>query len=253
MRAYTLPEARDSVRRRLGVPVAKDVGGAVGEPANMPFPSNGNINDVLNEELARLDTFKRLMPKRDYAIVLSPVSSGFRGPMEVPLDDDQWQPKPGEGGIIELFSAGWQTGTNPSSWQPLNVSTRAQSEYDRVSYLNDMPSTPSDVWIDRRVLFVYPAVNVSGTVKINAREGVGDWTDDTGALAYLPPNLQPALFDMVAVEIANQHAGDTEMARRLQILMPMGEVGRQRIMAWAANENPGNQRGMRPSRYRRQR
>ena len=217
----------------------------------MPSPTNAEITLTANAQLGDLDAHAHLMPILSYRLLLHAQASTMTGPMQIPIDNDEWQPGIGVGGLLELFTAGWVLGTTNAYFQPLDVTTRAQVEFLHNGYLSDTPSEPRYVWMDRGWLFVYPAVQSEGYLSINAREGVGDWLDDSEPLRYIPPTYQSGFADMVACKRAEGTPDDAEMAKRLQTLVPRAAVARQRIMTWAANQNRGSMHGMRPAPYRR--
>jgi hypothetical protein len=243
MQAMTLPDVRDAVRIALGLPIALDTpGGAPGDPGSMPRPNNALINRVFNLELAKLDGLKPLSPKRNYTLPIAAVSGHF-GPLEVSLNNDGWQPRPGYAGLMQLYSAWWQYGATQGNAQPITVTTRAQLEVEYRGNTTEREGQPLFAWMDHTLLFVYPAPQVSGSLLILAREGVAGVSDDSEIITALPANVLAAFCDIGALKIAKATPDDVEMRTRAQMLEPEAAVARGIVARWVSAQNAGNKHG----------
>ena len=103
MHALCPPEFRDLVRIALGRPI----GSTSGEPGTMPSPTNAEITLTANAQLGDLDAHAHLMPILSYRLLLHAQASTMTGPMQIPIDNDEWQPGLGRVPSMSMKRPSW--------------------------------------------------------------------------------------------------------------------------------------------------
>ena len=208
MRLMTRAQYRDAIRRDMGLPVASDKGGPVGDPASThPRPTN----DVLNQKLS--DAVEMFNLEGGFSVAVNiPVTVAAQtadGPYAVALWTLGAASDMQQGAVYEVRRVAWDDGSgNRLRLQPLS---RDSMDRNRREWENTPPATPTGFWIEGNQLYVSPAPAAAGTLYLYAGTGVMDFDSDSDILESFPAALQTGIEYLTVALVASSMPTDPEM------------------------------------------
>lgn len=203
----TRAQFRDAIRRDMGLPVASDKGGKIGDPASThPRPANFLIDQKLTDAVERFNLEGGFAVANNVAVTVAAQTAN--GPYAVPLWTLGASMGMQQGATYEVRRVSWDDGSGnrlrlqPSSPEALD---RVRREVD-----NTPPANPTHYWIEGNILYVEPAPASAGTLYLKTGTGVLDFEDDNDILESFPANLQVGIEYLTVVLVALSQPSDPE-------------------------------------------
>lgn len=220
MRIMTRAEFRDAIRRDMGLPVASDKGGKVGDPAGThPRPANGLIDQKLSDAVERFNLAASFAVAQNVAVAIPAQTTN--GPYAIPLWTLGASAGMPQGATIDVRRVSWDDGggnklrLTPASAEAMG---RARREGD-----NTPPGSPTSFWIEGNILYLASAPSAAGTLYLKVGTGVVDFDDDGDVLESFPGALQVGIEYLAVVLIALSQPSDPEMQVLAAAYQPQAE------------------------------
>lgn len=230
----TLAEVRDRVRRLLGVVPAVDTlmaGAAAGDNVSwQPHPSNALLNQCIEKACACVSVEAKVTD--DGAPLLVDVDAQTEdGPYEVKLGELEGY----RAGALNTVKSCWWHTTDGGDYflTPTTFYSRERS------VLRDWarpPGMPYWYAVEDYRLWLIPAPDTAGQVRIRAGFGMIAPTQDAQDFRGLPNDYMQYLIDIAALEVAMAMPGDTEMQQRIQILSAKRQLAIEMIARWYGSD-----------------
>lgn len=208
MRVMTLAQYRDAIRIDMGLPVASERGGKVGDPApTHPRPTNKVINQKLNDAVEKFNLEGGFTVANNVAVSISAQTAN--GPYSFSLWTLGADAAMRQGTTYEVRRVRWDDGSgNRLRVEPASIEAmdRARREVD-----NTPPAIPTCFWIEGNLLYISPAPASAGTLYVKVGTGVVDFDDDGDILESFPASVQPGIEYLAVELIALSQPSDPEM------------------------------------------
>lgn len=230
-------EMRDHVRRLLGIrpPIdTSDPDAKPGdEPLQQPYPHNALINQVIRSTAALLNATLGIVIDGTVREEHIPAQTA-NGPYQhrVGFEDDY--------GVLEAW---W----NDALLTPI---TFVDLDRQGVVWPAEPPSTPRYVIVEGMSLYLFPAPNAAGTLKLRCQRGMSGPISDTDTFHHLPQEFHELIMYLVVVELADSLADDIEMATRARAFTEKARVAVDAIARWVNTQNMRYQQSMTALPYR---
>jgi hypothetical protein len=206
MQAMTRAQMRDAIRLEMGLPIAKSRGGNVGDPAKThPRPTNDLINQKLDDALSMIAR------ESGFSVVSSLTQAVSAQTANGAYSVSLWSfgvPTVKQGSSDQVRRVSWYNG---ETWEMLTPSSREAMDRDNRDWDNTPPSVPQWWWVEGNNLFIAPAPEAAGTLKINAGVGVMGYDTDNAFIEELPATLLPAVRVVAVQMIGLSDPTDPEM------------------------------------------
>jgi hypothetical protein len=234
MRVMTLAEYRDAIRRDMGLPVASDKGGKVGDPASThPRPTNALINQKLNDAVEKFNLEGGFAVANNVAVPVT--AQTVNGPYSFSLWTLGASAGMKQGATYEVRRVRWDDGSgnrtrvDPASWEAID---RARREVD-----NMPPALPTCFWIEGNLLYISPAPASAGTLYLKVGTGVLDFDSDGDILESFPASVQPGIEFLAVALVALSQPSDPEMQVIAASYMPQADYYIEKAQALRQEQN----------------
>lgn len=206
------PQLRDDIRHLLGKVTLYDLtklASDLGEAApHQPEPNNNRINEAITNAVSRFN--RRLFATTGSFSHLTRSVSGQteKGPLVVSLTDG-WSGQTGHLSIMQVRRVSWVDSQGTS--RLLIPTSYVAEDRDGRSWENDEPSTPERWWVEGMLLFIHPAPDTAGTIRIMVGQAIVAPESDSEGIEYIPTDFASIIEYMSVQELALQSPHDAEM------------------------------------------
>jgi hypothetical protein len=153
------------------------------------------------------------------------------------------------GEVTDIYDAWWQDATGGRLH--LNHTTADTIRSDRSDIYNEVPSTPTFLWMDGQTLNLFPAPAAAGTLQVITRFCLPLLSSDTDSCSALPEAYHSTIWQLGALLLAGLYPNDTEMQNRIAVLTPESEESLLDVMRWQREREAGPTPTVRVFAYRR--
>lgn len=249
MRLMTRASFRDAIRRDMGLPIASDRGGPIGDPApTHPRPNNALINQKLSDAVEKFNLAGAFSVAQAVAAPLPATLSN--GPVGVPLWTLGASVDLPQGAVTEVRRASWDAGSGAQLLR-LAPASREALDRQRREVDNLPPAIPTHFYIEGNVLYVSPPPAAAGTLWLRIGTGVVDFDDDNDILEGLPAVLQVGIEYLAVTLIGLSQPTDPEMQTIAAVYKPQADEYLLKVEANRLEQNVMLQARAQVATYRR--
>lgn len=235
-----LAEARDNIRRRLGIVVPIDTtltnAQAGDAPSWDPHPSNALLDQIIREACSYITTECGITDTGN-VISVSVAAQTASVPYLVELSNLPGVPS----NQVVTVKAAWWADSTGSGDRPLYPQSFAARE--RVSWRDWSRAVGLPAWyaVDSYRVYIMPGPEAAGTLKLRVGLGLLAPDDDISHFHGIPEDLVPRVLDVADFLLASVTPADVDMAARLPAFKLRCDDAVDALKRWWNGQNEGYQ------------
>ena len=232
----TLAQMRDAVRRELNItpPIDEAIPGArEGDcPTAWPHPSNALINQSVRWAISKINRQTGFIGSNDF-ITLAIAAQTANYPLQISLQANVPNTATFQINTVRRVSF---LATGAVTETLLFPTTMYQLDREERPWASIPPAAPRFYLIEGGTLWLTPAPNVAGTLRLMCGLGLISPQVDTDTLGQLPSDYYPVVIDIVKAHLQANQIEDAVSEAALRVSIPQAEQGIRDIAEWLGGQ-----------------